>query len=52
MRLRLPPMTFEAAFGIESPDDATPSDHDDGDNDDDTGSDEPDALDDEPEDEE
>lgn len=47
IRLRLPPMTFEAPFGIESPDDAAPSDDDD----DDAGGDEPDVPGDEPGDE-
>ncbi len=46
MRLHLPPMMFEAAFGFESPDDATPSD-DDEEEDDYTGSDEHDMPDEE-----
>jgi hypothetical protein len=48
MRLRLPPVMFEAAFGVESPDDATPSDDDE---DEEPGNDEPDLPADEPDDE-
>jgi hypothetical protein len=54
LRLQLPPLSVEAPFGIEAPDDNTPSSDDDGDEDggasaDDEGSaDDPDQLDDEP----
>jgi hypothetical protein len=40
MRLRLPPMMFDAAFGIDSSDDASPSEEDE---DEDTASNEPDV---------